>query len=388
MTKTELSNEDKALQEQDGLLKQEEVEPLNKGPDGESLEEKPLTQEGDEEVLGGEGMGTPNANPKPETKAEEPKKEEPPKEQVSEKRGRRRESIKKQDVVPIDDLLSAQTDADKAAEDLLDLLEAERSRKPMTGIIQGFEKTKRDFSGSYVVVYHGACKILISSLKLIEIPENLSDKEREAYIAMAAQKRIGSEIDFIIKSVDDEEYTAVGNRLEAMQMKQREFYGDGDRALKKGDCAEARVMAVTRFGIYVEIFGVETFIPARELSYNRVFSPDQEFQTGQRVIVKILSIDKDKKGNIDVRASVKQAKENPYESELWKFKKDNLYLGQVSLITPRGVFVTLDGGVDCLCQLPRRGRPPLGSKVTVKINGINTVSNRVWGFITHMSVQR
>ena len=40
-----------------------------------------------------------------------------------------------------------------------------------------------------------------------------------------------------------------------------------------------------------------------------------------------------------------------------------------------GVFVALDGGIDCLCSYPKRGRPPRGARVTVRILGINNDSN-------------
>ena len=53
-----------------------------------------------------------------------------------------------------------------------------------------------------------------------------------------------------------------------------------------------------------------------------------------------------------------------------------------------GVFVSLDGGIDCLCTYPKRGRPPRGCRVSVRILGINYESNRIWGVITHMSTVR
>ena len=52
------------------------------------------------------------------------------------------------------------------------------------------------------------------------------------------------------------------------------------------------------------------------------------------------------------------------------------------MITTAGVFVSLDG-VDCLCRFPRRGRPPIGTNVTVKILGIDSESKRIWGVIVH-----
>ena len=85
---------------------------------------------------------------------------------------------------------------------------------------------------------------------------------------------------------------------------------------------------------------------------------------------------------------VKQAMENPYEKALKKYVVGNRYVGTVSMVDLNGVFVSLDGGIDCLCTYPKRGRPPRGARATVRILGINHENNRIWGVITHMSTTR
>lgn len=39
-------------------------------------------------------------------------------------------------------------------------------------------------------------------------------------------------------------------------------------------------------------------------------------------------------------------------------------------------------------QYPKRGRPPRGARVTVRILGINRETNRIWGAITHVALAR
>jgi ribosomal protein S1 len=177
-----------------------------------------------------------------------------------------------------------------------------------------------------------------------------------------------------------------------MAAKRKEYYfgsdRDGNNRLYEGLNAEARVVSVIRAGIFVDLFGVETYIPLRELSYQRGIDAAAQFQPGQRVLVKILEIDRSDRSNIRVNASVKQATENPYEKALRKYVAGSRYVGTVSMVDTNGVFVSLDGGIDCLCSYPKRGRPPRGSRVTVRIIGINNESNRIWGAITHMTTAR
>ena len=70
------------------------------------------------------------------------------------------------------------------------------------------------------------------------------------------------------------------------------------------------------------------------------------------------------------------------------YSVDSCYVGTVSMVDVNGVFVALDGGIDCLCSYPKRGRPPRGAQVTVRILGINHESNRIWGAITHIAAAR
>ena len=112
------------------------------------------------------------------------------------------------------------------------------------------------------------------------------------------------------------------------------------------------------------------------------------FQPGQRILVKVLDVDRSNKNHIKASVSVKQAGENPYEKALRMYTVGNRYVGSVSMVDTNGVFVALDGGIDCLCSYPKRGRPPRGARVTVRILGINHQSNRIWGAITHIAVPR
>lgn len=298
----------------------------------------------------------------------------------------KQQKVKEQNIITIEDERTVQTERDMAFADLRELQEAARTGRIMTGIIQGFERTDKDYSGSRVVVYHGSCKILISSMKLVEEPEDFHGKEKAEVYAAMAQKRIGAEIEFVVKTVDEKEFTAVANRVEAMSIRKDNFYLKKSGIIKEGACAEARIVAVTPFGVWAEIFGVESFINNRELGYQRIHQPSEFFQTGQRVLVKILSVKKDN-GKVRVEASIKQAQENPFEKEIWKFAQGSMYLGKVTMVTERGVFVALDGGVECYCKMPTRGRPPRGARATVKIVNIDPVKSRVIGFITHISAK-
>ena len=310
-----------------------------------------------------------------------------------EKKPRRRASARPAlPVVSIDDRPSVETEADKARNDLLDLMESLKTKRILTGTIQGIERPTDHPARSLAVIYHGDIKVIIPAEEAVEPPEDFRGRLPEDVLHYMITKRLGAEVDYIIKGIDAKAGVAVGSRLEAMSAKRREYYfgtdRDGNNLLYEGICAEARVVSVIRAGIFVDLFGLEVYIPLRELSYQRMLDAQDSFQPGQRILVKILNIDRSDRTHIRVSASIKQAGENPYEKALRRYSVGNRYVGTVSMVDMNGVFVSLDGGIDCLCSYPKRGRPPRGARVTVRILGINNESNRIWGAITHIAIPR
>lgn len=295
-------------------------------------------------------------------------------------------------VLSIDEHRTVETEADKARNDLLDLIEPMKTQKILTGTIQGVEQPEDNPSRSLAVIYHGDFKVIIPAEEAVLPPEDNRGRSQEDVMHYTLTKRLGAEVDYIVKGIDPQSGVAVASRLEAMAAKRKEYYfgtdRDGNNILYEGVCAEARIVSVIRAGIFVDLFGLEIYIPLRELSYQRLLDASSQFQPGQRVLVKILSIDRSDRNHIKASASVKQAGENPYEKALRRFSVGNRYVGTVSMVDTTGVFVALDGGVDCLCSYPKRGRPPRGARVTVRILGLNMESNRIWGAITHIAAPR
>ena len=299
-------------------------------------------------------------------------------------------AARRSSVVAIGAQLQAETEAEKNQNALLDLVESMKSRRVLSGTVQGVERPENSPSRSMAVLYHGDFKVIIPAEEMVDPPEDLHGLPKSEVLFSMVNRRMGAEVDYVVKGVDQESGLAAASRLEAMAIKRREYYTgtgrDGNNLLYEGVCAEGRVVAVVRAGVFVELFGVETFIPLRELSYQRMLDASASFQPGQRVVVKLLKLERAGRDEVSIQASVKQAGENPYEKALRRYSVGNRYVGTVSMVDTTGVFVALDGGIDCLCSYPKRGRPPRGARVTVRILGINHESNRIWGAITHIAM--
>lgn len=105
---------------------------------------------------------------------------------------------------------------------------------------------------SYAVIYHGDFKVIIPVLEAIEEPEDYRGQPRGDVLHYLLNKRLGAEVDYIVKGVDQENNVVAASRLEAMALKRREYYfrtdRDGNYQIYEGIRAEARVISVIRAG--------------------------------------------------------------------------------------------------------------------------------------------
>ncbi|MBI2589162.1 S1 RNA-binding domain-containing protein [Candidatus Saccharibacteria bacterium] len=118
------------------------------------------------------------------------------------------------------------------------------------------------------------------------------------------------------------------------------------QSLKVGEVVEGIVTGVIDFGAFVNVDGIEGLIHISEISWERVEDPRKYVKMGEVVKAKIIAIDKDR-----LSLSIKQMAEDPWLSEVKKFKKGDKVEGKITRITPFGAFVELSPAVEALVHV-------------------------------------
>lgn len=292
----------------------------------------------------------------------------------------------------------------------LELVSSAKSKKILTGVVDGERGTEL---GEIAEVTYNGFTVLIPARDFVEVPEDFEKRPKTgqnsqaSYLKSQINYRLGSEIDFIVRQVDEKNQIAVGSRLEAMYRKAEDHYGVRPGAssprLLKDMIVEARIVAVSGVSITVEVFGVDHVIKQEEISWNRLAEVDAEYSVGDTVKVRIMSIvpetvtrdffvdGKLKPRQItkyNVQASIKRAGINPNEKYYNDFVVGGNYLSQVTQVTDKGVFVRMKDKMDALCRLPDELQVPrVGDKVLVtvvsKIDDTKVIYANIKKIISH-----
>ena len=232
---------------------------------------------------------------------------------------------------------------------------AYRTKKILTGMLGGIEKTE---NGSLIaIVYYKDFRTVIP---ITEMMINLVQDESHDYgdISLRQNKvlnnMLGCEIDFIVKGLDAQSRSVVASRKEAMLKKRQIFYLDrdasGNAKIYEDRIVQARVVAVAEKVVRTEIFGVETSILARDLSFDWLGDARERFHVGEHILVRILSVAAESLDKITVKADVKSVEGNTSKENMKKCKIQGKYAGTVEDIHKGTVFVRLSIGVNAIAH--------------------------------------
>lgn len=118
-----------------------------------------------------------------------------------------------------------------------------------------------------------------------------------------------------------------------------------------GDTVTGVVTGVVDFGVFVNVEGIEGLVHISEISWERVSNPGDYVKVGQSIEAKVIAIDKDR-----LSLSLKQLLEDPWLSQVEKFKKGESVEGTVTRITPFGAFVQISPAVEALIHVSELGK--------------------------------
>jgi len=151
----------------------------------------------------------------------------------------------------------------------------------------------------------------------------------------------------IIKLDETEEDVVVDRRVvaedEEQAAKARRF-----SELKEGDVVSGEVRNLTEYGAFVDIGGIDALLHIADICWGRIDRPTDVLSVGQRVEVKLLKLDREKRR---ISVGMKQLQPHPWDSLPGKYKVGERVRGAVTRVMDFGVFVALEPGVEGLIHV-------------------------------------
>ena len=118
-----------------------------------------------------------------------------------------------------------------------------------------------------------------------------------------------------------------------------------------GIIIKGRVRNLTNYGAFIEIDeGIDGLLHISDMSWSKkVTHPSEIIKKGDKVEVKILSVDKDKKR---VSLGIKQLSEDPWKKEIpEKYSVGDIVKGKVTKMTDFGAFIDMGSGLEGLLHI-------------------------------------
>lgn len=118
--------------------------------------------------------------------------------------------------------------------------------------------------------------------------------------------------------------------------------------LEKGQVLEGTVKAITDFGVFVDLNGVDGLIHITDLSWGRINHPSEVVKLDEKIKVVVTDYDKEKKR---ISLSLKQLQPHPWENIDEKYKVGDKVSGRVVSLTDYGAFIEIEKGIEGLIHI-------------------------------------
>jgi small subunit ribosomal protein S1 len=192
-------------------------------------------------------------------------------------------------------------------------------------VVEG-EITKKN-RGGYILEADGVSFFMPRSLAAFKDSDNV----------------IGRKVKAQVIKLDPEENSIVVSRRKLFNEERKRKKEIIDQLMQEDTVVEGTIKKITSYGMFVDVGGVDGLVHYNEISYKGPVNPSKLYNEGDKVLVKAIAYDKDKR---HLSLSIKAVQPDP-----WQEIEDELDAGDtitvtVSNIEPYGAFVDLGNDIE------------------------------------------
>ena len=118
--------------------------------------------------------------------------------------------------------------------------------------------------------------------------------------------------------------------------------------LEKGQILEGTVKAITDFGVFIDLGGVDGLVHITDLSWGRINHPSEVVKLDEKIKVVVTDFEMERKR---ISLSLKQLLPHPWEKIEDKLKIGDRVSGRVVSLTDYGAFIEIEKGIEGLIHI-------------------------------------
>ncbi|MFS0687922.1 30S ribosomal protein S1 [Sporosarcina sp. 179-K 8C2 HS] len=193
----------------------------------------------------------------------------------------------------------------------------------------------------------------------------------------------GRTMEFKIVEMDKEKNRLILSHRAVLQEEKAHKKDEVLEELKEGQVLEGTVQRIASFGAFIDIGGVDGLVHISQLSHEHVEKVSDVLKEGEKVKVKVLSVDRDSER---ISLSIKETLPGPWENIEERAPKGSVFEGTVKRLVSYGAFVEVFPGVEGLVHISRISHQHIGTphevleegqKVDVKVVDVNAEEKRL-----------
>lgn len=159
---------------------------------------------------------------------------------------------------------------------------------------------------------------------------------------------LGKVFKFKIVKINNFRHSIVLSRREALHKEKEAVKEKMWQELKIGNIYSGTVKAITDFGAFIDLGGVDGLLHITDMSWSKISHPSEVVALGNKIEVMVLNFDKES-GKVSL--GLKQRLPDPWQDVEKKYSTGLKLKGKVVNILPYGVFVELEKGIEGLIHI-------------------------------------
>jgi small subunit ribosomal protein S1 len=260
--------------------------------------------------------------------------------------------FKSEGVVPITEFSDKELELNRELDFFIESIENDAGMISLSHIkakqMQGWSKVLEDCNSGNLV--EGRVKRKVKGGFLVDVlgVEGFLPGSLSSFKDMSDKDIMNQTFSFKITKVNHFRHSIIVSRKQAIQKQRQEARQAIWDGLKTGQVVTGVVKAITDFGAFIDLGGVDGLLHITDMSWSRISHPSEVVAVGDKLELMVLNMDKEAN---KIALGLKQRSPDPWQDIAGKYPPSSRIKGKVVNILPYGIFVEIEKGIEGLVHI-------------------------------------